>query len=308
MTLLRPLYYCFRSVIVFILLLTNVASFSQTTDLKTEYLIHPIGIDEPLPRFTWRMNDTHAGAKQQSYRILVDKDSLALLNQNGINWNANWIPSDQTLVTYSGKPLEPFTKYYWRVDLNNQTNHSSISSFETGMMQMSNWKGSWISDNIDINLKPAPYFRKAFTATKKIKSARAYIAVAGLYELYINGKKIGDHSLDPMYTRFDRRTLYLTHDVTKELATGKNAIGVLLGNGWYNHQSTAVWDFDKANWRARPTFCMDLRITYEDGSIETISSGKDWKTSLSPVIFNSIYTAEHYDARKEIEGWNLSGF
>ena len=183
-----------------------------------------------------------------------------------------------------------------------------ISSFETGMMGVENWKGSWISDDEGINTKPAPYFRKEFNIQRKIKSARAYIAVAGLYELYLNGEKVGNHRLDPMYTRFDRRTLYVTYDVTRQVNNGENAIGVLLGNGWYNHQSTAVWFFDKAPWRNRPTFCIDLKIVYEDGSEETIVSDNTWKTALSPVIFNSIYTAEHYDARLELPGWNTSSF
>ncbi len=106
---------------------------------------------------------------------------------------------------------------------------SDINSFETGMMGMENWQGAWIGDNRDINYKPAPYFRKTFDTQKKVKSARAYIAVAGLYELYINGEKIGNHRLDPLYTRFDRRNFYVTYDVTNQLQKGKNAIGVLLG-------------------------------------------------------------------------------
>src|SRR5690606_15084555 len=161
----------------------------------------------------------------------------------------------------------------------------------------------WITDNHDIHLKPAAYFRKEFKSAKKIKTARAYIAAAGFYELTINGEKVGNHRLDPNFTRYDRRTLYLTHDITSLLQNGKNAIGVILGNGWYNHQSTAVWFFDQAPWRARPKFCMDLRITYEDGSIENISTDKTWKTSTGSIIFNSIYTAEHHDARLEQKGW-----
>ena len=100
-----------------------------------------------------------------------------------------------------------------------------------------------------MDYKPAPYFRKEFVVNKSIYSARAYIAVAGLYELYMNGQKVGNHRLDPMYTRSDRRNLYVTYDVTKLIQEGKNAIGVLLGNGWYNHQSIAVWDFHHAPWR-----------------------------------------------------------
>ncbi len=111
------------------------------------------------------------------------------------------------------------------------------------MLQQRAWKGAWISDVNDVDLKPAGLFRKAFKTDGKIRSARAYIATAGLYELYVNGTRIGDHRLDPMYTRFDRRNLYVTWDVTKELQNGENVLGVMLGNGWYNHQSTAVWDF-----------------------------------------------------------------
>lgn len=303
--------FCFA-----LLLLTTKISSAQTPahalKLETEYLTDPIGLDNPEPRFTWQMADTRQGAKQTAYRIVMDTDSLALGKASGQLWTTGWIKSDRTLVKYAGPMLKPFCKYFWRVDLADQNGKQSvkarISRFETGMMQMSNWKGSWISDTENIQLKPAPYFRKVIETHRKIRSARAYIAAAGLYELSINGVKIGNHRMDPMYTRFDRRTLYVTYDVTKSLVSGKNAIGVLLGNGWYNHQSTAVWDFDRAPWRNRPAFCLDLRITYDDGSVETITSGKDWKTALSPIVFNSIYTAEHYDARLEKTGWNTVSF
>lgn len=284
---------------------------TKIINLKCEYLTNPLGVDVPKPRLIWQMAGEKQGTGQTAYRIIVGTDSAGIYADKNSIWDTGWINSDQNLVEYSGQSLQPFTKYYWKVavaDQNQQQFTNKPASFETGMMQSKNWKGSWISDNNDLHVKPAPFFRKVFSAEKRIKSARAYIAAAGLYELYLNGKKVGNHRLDPMYTRFDRRTLYVTYDITSQIQQGKNAVGVLLGNGWYNLQSTAVWDFDKASWRARPTFCMDLRIVYEDGSAETITSGKDWKTALSPVIFNSIYTAEHYDARLEQPGWNTSNF
>lgn len=277
--------------------------------LKCEYLVNPIGIDAARPRLSWRIVDERPGARQTAYQLYVSTDSADM--KRGMVWQTVKVAGGASLVAYAGKALQPFTRYYWRVDMwdkDGLKSSSAIASFEMGMMVRSNWRGAWISDVDDIDVKPAGQFRKVFEATKKIQSARAYIAVAGLYELYINGQKIGNHRLDPMYTRFDRRTLYVTHDVTAQLQAGKNAIGVLLGNGWYNHQSTAVWNFHKAPWRGRPAFCLDLRITYEDGSTETIVSGKDWKTALGPVIFNSIYTAEHYDARLEQPGWNTVPF
>ncbi len=290
--------------------LLHAASGSSAASMRTEYLSNPIGIDARLPRFTWEQQDARPGAMQTARRILVDTDSAEVAGGRGRMWNTGWIASNASLATYAGRPLEPFTRYFWRVDIKDHAAQSSaggtIAWFETGMMEMKNWHGAWISDTDNRALKPAAYFRRTFSMRKSVASARAYIAAAGLYELSINGNAIGDHRLDPMYTRFDRRTLYVTYDVTAQLRMGYNAVGVLLGNGWYNHQSTAVWDFHKAVWRARPAFCMDLRITFTDGSTETISTGKEWKTALGPVIFNSIYTAEHQDARLAIPGWNTA--
>jgi alpha-L-rhamnosidase len=284
----------------------------HAADLKTEYLSNPLGIDCEHPRFTWRFDDARHGARQTAYRIIIDTDSLAVAADRAGIWSSGWKESGDTRVVYTGARLNPFTRYYWRVDVadheNKKTTQGSIAWFETGMQTSNHWQGAWISDEHGEHQKAAPYFRKEFRSQKKIRSARVYIAAAGLFELYINGNKIGDHVLDPMYTRFDRRILYITHDITRQLQDGNNAVGVLLGNGWYNHQSTAVWNFHTASWRARPAFCLDLRITYDDGSIETIASGKGWKTALSPVIFNSIYTAEHYDARLEQPGWNTPAF
>lgn len=293
-------------------ILTSLTSFADAPaiiNLKCEYLINPLGVDHPNPRLSWQLHDDRRGAVQLAYSVTVSTDSIDF--QKGLVWQSGKQSGKLSLVRYKGKSLKPYTRYFWKIeswDKNGVKLLSKIAAFETGHMSMTNWKGTWISDILDVKVKPAANYRKEFDTKKKIKSARAYIAAAGLYELYINGNRIGTHRLDPMYTRFDRRTLYVTHDVTSVLQEGKNAIGVMMGNGWYNHQSTAVWYFDKAPWRGRPTFCLDLRITYEDGTGETISSGKEWKTALGPVIFNSIYTAEHYDARLEQEGWMKPGF
>ncbi|CAN5562343.1 glycoside hydrolase family 78 protein [soil metagenome] len=284
---------------------------AKIIDLQCEHLTDPLGIDALPLRLSWCIEDRSIAAVQTAYQVFMSTDSVLLKNEHANVWQTEKISSDAQMITYGENVLQPFTKYFWLVkvwDKDGRISESGIANFETGMISSKNWKGAWLNDTRDIDLKPAPYFRNTFSLNRKIVAARAYIAVAGLYELYINGERIGDHRLDPMYTRFDRRTLYVTYDVTKQLQQGKNAIGVLLGNGWYNHQSTAVWYFHEAPWRARPSFCMDLRVTYSDGSVETITTGKDWKTALSPVIFNSIYTAEHYDATKEIPHWNEASF
>ncbi len=281
-------------------------------NLKCEHLENPLGIDVKNPRLSWQMKDDRMGAGQSAFRVVVGRDSADVSLGKGDMMDSGKTGSDRNLIVYSGLPLSPLTRYFWSIQLWDKKGQPSeisrVASFETGMIEPRNWKGSWIADTRDINLKPAPLFRKSFTIPGEIKSARAYIAVAGLYELYINGKKVGNHRLDPSYTRFDRRTLYLTHDITSLLKTGENAAGILLGNGWYNHQSTAVWFFHEAPWRARPKLCMDIHIILGDGTELNVPTGTDWKTSLSPLIFNSIYTAEHYDARLEKPGWDMPGY
>jgi len=288
------------------------AQSALPVNLQCEYLENPIGLDGATPRLLWQMDDERNGAFQSAYQVLVGTDSVKIAGGSGDCWDTGKVDGSARLLTYGGKALRPFTKYYWTVALwdkdQQKTALAPVASFETGMMQISNWKGEWISDSKDVALKPAPYFRKEFHPSGKVKSARAYIAAAGLYELSINGQRVGNHRLDPMYTRFDRRTLYVTYDVTSLVSTNDVVLGVLLGNGWYNHQSTAVWYFDKAPWRDRPKFCLDLRIKYEDGHEDIIKSGTDWKTTLSPIVFNSIYTAEHQDARLSQPGWDKPGF
>lgn len=278
----------------------------RLTGLRTEYLEDPIGLDVASPRFTWTIRASRPGFRQQNARIIVSGDSASLVTGGKPYWQGS-SAGDQQRAVYNGRPLSPFTRYYWQVFVTDDKGKiiaSPIARFETGMMGMHNWKGAWISDGHGIDQPEAPYIRKNFRLHKTVSSARAYVSAGGLFEMYVNGRRVGDHQLDPVYTRFDRRLLYVSFDVTSFLRKGDNAAGFLLGNGWYNHQSTAVWNFDKAPWRNRPAVCADIRITYDDGTTETISTGKDWRTTLSPVIFNSIYTAEHHDARREIPGWS----
>ena len=141
---------------------------------------------------SWLLSDDRYGAKQLAYKIVAGTDSLSVLNGNGNCWDSKKVESDKMLITYEGTRLKPFTRYFWSLlvwDKDGKESVPVVSSFETGMMGIENWKGSWITDGESINSKPAPYFRKEFNIQRKVKSARAYIAVAGLYELYLNGKK-----------------------------------------------------------------------------------------------------------------------
>lgn len=299
--------------LIFTLLLSFLLPLMGTSkpiQLKTEHLVNPLGIDEVAPRFTWQMK--HTGQSENYSACQIEVATKPYNTAAELVWSSGILQINHFNVVYKGPALTPHTRYYWRVKLEgNKTGWSEwsdIAWFETGLMHTTGWHGKWITDTHNFHVKPAPYFAKDVTLQKEMASARIYIAAAGLYELSINGIRVGDHRLDPMYTRFDRRNLYVTYDVTNILQQGSNVMGVLLGNGWFNHQSTAVWNFDQAPWRGRPKFCLDLHITYKDGSKEIVSSDQTWKSAYSPVIFNSIYTAEHYDARQEIPGWDQPGF
>lgn len=262
----------------------NVAAQTESscspTSLRCEHLVRPLGIDRESPRFSWQLADGRNGAKQTAYRIAVGKDSLALSKGKKIIWQEKK-SGEQMMATYNGKRLEPCTRYYWSItvwDKDKQKSEPVISSFETGLLKREDWQGTFISDGKDVESRETPYFRKYLSVDKEIESARAYIVAAGLYELSINGKKVGDHFLDPAFTDYSKRLLYATYDVTHLLQSGENAVGVILGNGWYNHQPVAEWNFHNAPWRARPSFCLNLRIRYTNGSEEVIASDKILKS------------------------------
>lgn len=291
------------------LALPLLVSAAEVKGLRTEHLEKPLGVDNPNPRFSWYLEDSRQGAFQSSFQVLVASDSLKF-NEN-LCWDSGIREGKAVLCTYAGSPLQPFTVYWWKVictDDRGVKTCSEITSFETGVLLERNWRGNWISDSNDKYFHPAPRFRKEFQARGQIVKARAYVSVAGLYSMQINGKKVGDRVLDPAFTRYDRRGLYTTYDITSLLMTGSNAIGVTLGNGWYNHQPITTWHFERAPWRARPAFCMDIRIEYADGSEEIICTDNSWKTDCSgPYTYNNVYTGERIDARKA-DMWTSAGY
>lgn len=331
---------------VAVLMPLTASAKSTPVDLKCEHLENPIGIGNPSPRLSWRIDDNRKDAKQTAYRIVIGRDSLKVLKGDGDMWDTGKVESGDMLVSYAGPELMPCGRYYWTVTVRDEygyEHHSAVNAFETGIImnnresetvtkvldgkerKVTIIKGDymvadWISDEHNRDYKPASYFRSEFEVgtpystslpnppVHGVKSARAYVLAAGLFELYINGERVGDHFLDPMYTRFDRRNLYVTFDVTPYLRQGDNAVGVVLGNGWYNHQAKAVWDFDRAPWRNRPAFCMEVWVTYDNGSIEGFITDDKWKTSSGALVYNNIYTGEHYDARLEQPEWSMPGF
>ena len=297
-------------------LLVTLTSFKTdkpfVSDMKCEYQSDPISLDTQKPRFRWNIETPKKGFTQKYYQICI-ATSIELLHAGKPDiWVSDKLISARNYAEYNGGNLVSHSKYYWTVvvwdDKNKIGIHSPVASFEMAKMNSFDWIGLWISDNHDKDFEPSPLFRKAFSIEKEIKSARAYICGLGYYELFLNGERVGKNYLDPGYTHFDKRVLYVTHDVTSMIKSGENVVAAVLGNGWFNEQSVAVWDFHKASWRNRPRMICEIRVTYNDGTTETIATDKSWKTNTGAYLYNNIYSGDIYDARLEEEGWNNIGF
>lgn len=150
----------------------------------------------------------------------------------------------------------------------------------------------------------SPLLRKVFHLQQQVRSATVTLCGLGYHELRLNGKKVGDHVLDPAFTRYDRRVLYVSHDVTDLLRQGENVVGVMLGNGWYNMHTRATWNFDQAPWRNEPVMRLHLHIELADGTTQTVVSDSSWRANTGPVVLDGIRAGEVYDAREERPGWD----
>jgi alpha-L-rhamnosidase len=285
----------------------------RVDDLRCEYLSNPLGIDVPRPRLSWVLLSHERGQKQTACQILAASSAELLRHDQGDLWNSGRIASGQSIqMPYGGKDLRSRQRCFWKVRVwdkdGKASPYSAPAFFEMGLLAPEDWHGQWIAQTTDINSAPAPLLRRGFVLDGKIAQARVYVCGLGYYELRINGAKIGDHILDPGYTRYDKRALYVTYDVTGALRSGPNALGVILGNGWYNVQTRAVWNFHEAPWRAAPKLLLELVVRFADGREEIIGSDPQWKAGTGPIVFDSIYGGENYDARLELPGWDTAAF
>ncbi|RYF52204.1 MAG: hypothetical protein EOO39_42415, partial [Cytophagaceae bacterium] len=168
---------------------------------------NPVGINPRDLFFSWEMQSSREAVLQSAYQLVIASSQANLTAGKFDVFNTDVVKSDQSIqVHYAGKALQPFTRYFWRVevwDKDGKSSTSAVACFETGMMNSRNWQGAWISDRNDVDLKPAPYFRKTFKTAKTIKSARAYVAAGGLYELYLNGQKVGYNANSRNGAEFD---------------------------------------------------------------------------------------------------------
>ncbi len=321
--------------IIPVLLILASGGFAPPTDLACEQLRNPVGIDSVQPRLSWIVPGNGRGEAQTAYQVLVATSEKLLDSDKGDLWDSGKVASDQSvLVRYEGKPLKSEMGCHWKVRVwtknGGQSQWSKTAFWSMGLLNPTDWKGKWIANRVKLdddetlplNIRgrgadaashimqkmPGPLLRKTFEANKPIKRATLYISGLGFCELHVNGKKMGDSVLTPTYTKYDRRVPYTTHDVTNLIKQGPNAIGVMLGNGWFNCFTRDSWDFDHAPWRTTPRMLLQMRLEYADGSSGLVVSDESWKTALSPITFDGIRNGEEYDARLEQRGWDTAEF
>ena len=216
-------------------------------ELRCEYRVNPLGIDARLPRLSWILGSRHRGQRQDAYRVLVASRRELLQKDAGDVWDSGKRASTESVnIAYGGRALVSGQRCWWKVRVWDEKGVASPWSepawWEMGLLSPDAWEGRWLSDGKPVPSKdedfyrddPAPLFRTEFTLDRPIARARLYITGLGYYEAWINGKRVGDHALDPGWTNYAKRILYSTYDVTDLVAGDRNCIGVMLGNGWYN--------------------------------------------------------------------------
>ena len=290
-------------------------TFSQT-QIKTvwcENKINPVGVDTQQPSLSWEITGTGRRILQTAYEVRVSTSLAGIQKDKDLLWSSGKVSSDQSVhVKYNGSALTSGTNYYWQVRF--WDNHSkasawsAVSNWQMGLLNTTDWKAQWIEPGYteDSMQRPSPLMRKVFTTNKKIQSATAYITAHGLYDANINGVRLGDAVLSPGWTSYGKRLQYQQYDVTKLLQQGNNAIGVMLGNGWY--RGYLAWDNNKNIWGKTLGLLFQIEITYADGSKDYVISDGTWKSSTGSIIAAEIYNGEAIDANKEKTGWLKAGY
>ena len=282
-------------------------SFSQVTvtNLLCEHSTNPIGLDVLKPRFSWQLESAKRNVLQSAYEIRVGSSEAV---EKNLLWRSGKIESAQSLyVPYQGPDVQSGTRYYWQVRVWDKTGKASAWSkpafWEMGLLQPSDWKAKWIEVGYteDSVMRPSPYLRKTFEAAKKVRSARLYITSHGLYEAFLNGKRVGDAYLTPGWTSYNKRLQYQVYDVTNLLQQGVNTIGAMLGSGWY--RGSLAWERNFNIYGKSLALFAQLNITYADGSSDMVTTNDSWKSNTGAIAYSEIYHGEIQDARSEKNEW-----
>ena len=299
---------------VLIVLSANRALAQQLAvyGLTCEYKVNPLGIDSQQPRLSWKIHSGQNNVVQTAYEIRVSTEQNKW-SKSVVAWQSGKIASDQSIhIPYVGDALQSAKRYYWQVRVSdnhgNTSPWSEVNWWETGLLNTADWKAQWINnaqDTLSVS-GPAPMFRKGFVTSGNIKQARLYITSHGLYEAHINGQRIGEAYFTPGWTSYHNQLQYQVYDVTNFVQRGDNAIGVMLGDGWFRGNLMVA---GRDLYGKTLALLAQLEVTYSNGQVEHIVTDDSWKTTLDgPIRMADIYNGETYDARKTLGNWAAPSF
>ena len=280
--------------------------------LECEARSNPLGVDAAQPRLSWVLESAAKGQRQTAYRILVASKPQLLQAGRADLWDSGEVVSEETLnIPYAGKALASNQRCFWQVRTRDQagawTKAAADAEWTMGLLEPGEWQAGWITTPSNALVPgPLPLFRKEFDVAKPLRRALLHVAGLGQHEVTFNGAQASNHLFAPTWSDYRKRIYYETLDVTALLKQGRNAAGVVLGNGMYNVVGGRYAKFTASF--GPPKLRFSLELEYADGSKDVIGSDGTWKTATGPITFSCIYGGEDYDARLEKSGWDRPGF
>jgi alpha-L-rhamnosidase len=257
-------------------------------DLKTEHLRNPLGLDAKAPRFSWKLESTENETVQTGFRLVVTDEAKAV-------WDSGSVKTDQSLyIEYGGEKLCPSTRYEVSLTVSDNHGESAVTKgwFETGLLNHENFMADWITHSHEDGLEPCAVFRKSFALSGNVKRARIYASALGLYEIALNGEKVGDSFFAPGWTNYNTRLQYQTYDITRSLDSN-NTVEITVGNGWYK----GILGFHGKGdyYGSRTAAIAQVEITYDTGVKEYIVTDENWECTTGPRRYSDIYNGETID-------------
>jgi alpha-L-rhamnosidase len=286
----------------------------RVSGLRCEYADDPLGIASRRPRLSWVIESDRRGERQTAYRVLVASSGEGLARGEGDLWDTGRVESDRsTRVVYGGRPLVSRQAAFWKVRVwdggGSPLEWSPPARFELGLLDRSDWRAEWIGappPGESAASPPATLLRKEVAAGRAVRRARLYASARGVYELFLNGHRVGEDLFRPGWTDYRHRIQSQTYDVGELLQEGTNALGVVLGDGWYRGHVGAS---GRMSWGRVTRALVQLEIEREDGTRERIVSDGSWRAYTGgPIRMSDLLMGETYDARLDMPGWAGPGF
>ncbi|HMP81383.1 MAG TPA: family 78 glycoside hydrolase catalytic domain [Verrucomicrobiota bacterium] len=294
------------------------------SNLRCEYLVNPLGLDEFAPRLSWTIESNRRGARQTAYHLRVASSAEQLAAKASDLWDSGRVESNQTThIAYTGQPLKSRDACHWCVEIWDEAGNSAKSEpalWTMGLLEKSDWSATWIAAHPEI-IKRDPeaitptltepgtpaLFRREFDVPSPIKRAMLYASARGIFELRANGQRIGKDIFAPEWTDYDKRIHYRTYDVTALLKTGRNALGAMLGDGWWS--GYVGWQETRARYGSlENSLIVQLELELTDGQRLTVATDNSWTCNTGPILFSDFMMGETCDARRDRGGWDLPDF